>query len=150
MNETNPKSNKRSRKYETKKEEEKKTTCCMPFCENNMMQLVNIQCTACKDEDFANKHYMCMSCYLLMLKHKNYSCPLDRSQIVDIDPYLRRLIDTERCIEELFEQFGNIMNTVNTIRSQSSRSSTSSNRNTAPVIFRRNRRTHYYVYDPNR
>lgn len=62
-----------SKQMEQKEIEKPKRGCCMPFCEN-YVQLVNIQCECTKDKVFNKKHYMCMGCYLALIKSgKHYS-----------------------------------------------------------------------------
>lgn len=94
-------------------------TCCIPFCDN-YVQLVNIQCECTKDKVFNKKHYMCMACYLQMLKvgakTNTYCCPLDRSPLLEIDPFLKSIIETDNMMEGLFAQMSAAIDSVNEAR----------------------------------
>jgi hypothetical protein len=72
--------------------------CVIAFCDNSE-QLVNICCKNCEDKKFCQKHYMCMSCYVHLLRNscenkRNPVCPLDRSELA-IDPMLKRMIECD-------------------------------------------------------
>ena len=95
-----------SKQMEQKEVEKPKRGCCMPFCEN-YVQLVNIQCECTKDKVFNKKHYMCMGCYLALIKSGKHYCPLDRSKLTDIDPFLLSMIETDALIEKLMSTIQN-------------------------------------------
>ncbi len=72
--------------------------CSIAFCDNSE-QLVNICCQNCEDKKFCQKHYMCMSCYVNLLRNacenkRNPVCPLDRSELA-IDPMMKRMVETD-------------------------------------------------------
>jgi len=94
-------------------------TCCIPFCDETL-QLVNIQCECTAEKVFNKKHYMCMACYLQMLKvgakTNTYCCPLDRSPLLKIDPYLKSIIETDHLMQGLFAQMSAAIDSVNSVR----------------------------------
>lgn len=72
--------------------------CAIAFCDNSE-QLVNICCKNCEDKKFCQKHYMCMSCYVHLLRNscenkRNPVCPLDRSELA-IDPMMKRMVECD-------------------------------------------------------
>ncbi len=63
---------------------------------------------------------MCMGCYLGLLKSGvksgTYTCPLDRSEIMNIDPYLKSLVETDILMQNLFDHMGHVVNAMHMVR----------------------------------
>ncbi len=81
-----------------------------------------------------------MGCYLGLLKSGvksgTYTCPLDRSEIMNIDPYLKSLVETDILMNNLFDHMGHVVNAMHMVR-QNARPSTAPERSPDTVTRRR-------------
>ncbi len=98
---------------------ENKRSCCIAFCEN-IEQLVNTRCEACDYKCFAEKHYLCMTCYLSILKSSYLrrvpvTCPLDRSRMV-VEEDLMLMIETQCLMDDFFKQMTSTAESLTNIR----------------------------------
>ncbi len=80
--------------------------CIIPYCEKSE-QLVNVCCKNCEDKKFSQKHYMCMSCYINVLRHAYENsvpptCPLDRSELT-VEPLLTKLIQCDNLLDDFWK-----------------------------------------------
>ena len=98
-----------------------KRNCCVALCDNEE-QLVNTRCSACKDKCYAEKHYICMTCYINLLKASYIAkipvrCPLDRSDM-PVEPSLLAMVETEMIMNEFFKHMHMTVNHLSTVRSR--------------------------------
>jgi hypothetical protein len=98
-----------------------KRNCCVALCDNEE-QLVNTRCTACKDKCYAEKHYICMTCYINLLKASYIAkipvtCPLDRSDM-PVEPSLLAMVETEMIMNDFFKHMHMTVNHLSNVRSR--------------------------------
>lgn len=98
-----------------------KRNCCVALCDNEE-QLVNTRCNACKDKCYAEKHYICMTCYINLLKASYIAkipvtCPLDRSDM-PVEPSLLAMVETEMIMNDFFKHMHMTVNHLSNVRSR--------------------------------
>jgi len=98
---------------------ENKRSCCIAFCENTE-QLVNTRCESCDYKCYAEKHYLCMTCYLSILKSSYLrrvpvTCPLDRSRMV-VEEDLMLMVETQCLMDDFFKQMTSTAESITNIR----------------------------------
>lgn len=98
-----------------------KRSCCVALCDNEE-QLVNTKCNCMKDKCYAEKHYICMCCYINLLKASYIAkipvvCPLDRSDMT-VEPSLLAMVETEMIMNDFFKHMHMTVNHLSNVRSR--------------------------------